>query len=107
MVGVTASALMLFGISLLFGMAHTTYMPQLIKTLPGIIGQPATIIGLVLALSGFFFKLALFPFHIWAPDVYQGSANQVTTYIATASKMAAARVMIIRFAGLCRRRDPQ
>jgi len=99
MVGVTASALMLFGISFLFGMAHTTYVPQLIKTLPGIITQPAAIIGLVLALSGFFFKLALFPFHSWAPDVYQGAANQVTTYIATASKMAAA-AMIIRFAGL-------
>ncbi len=99
MVGVTASALMLFGISLLFGMAHTTYMPQLVKILPGIITQPAAIVGLILALSGFFFKLALFPFHIWAPDVYQGSANQVTTYIATASKMAAA-AMIIRFAGL-------
>ena len=99
MIGVTASALMLFGISLLFGMAHTTYVPQLVKVLPGIIGQPATIIGVVLALSGFFFKLALFPFHIWAPDVYQGSANQVTTYIATASKMAAA-AMIIRFTGL-------
>ncbi|HYA40234.1 MAG TPA: NADH-quinone oxidoreductase subunit N, partial [Syntrophobacteraceae bacterium] len=99
MVGVTASGLMLFGISLLFGMAHTTYVPQLIRTLPGIIAQPAVIVGLVLALSGFFFKLALFPFHSWAPDVYQGAANQVTAYIATASKMAAA-AMIIRFAGL-------
>ena len=99
MIGVTSSALMLFGISLLFGMAHTTYVPQIIKTLPSLITQPAAIIGLVLALSGFFFKLALFPFHIWAPDVYQGSANQVTAYIATASKMAAA-AMIIRFTGL-------
>jgi NADH-quinone oxidoreductase subunit N len=71
----------------------------LLKTLPGIITQPAAIIGLMLALSGFFFKLALFPFHIWAPDVYQGAVNQVTTYIATASKMAAA-AMIIRFTGL-------
>ena len=99
MIGVTASALMLFGISLLFGMAHTTYVPQIIKLLPSLITQPAAVIGLVLALSGFFFKLALFPFHIWAPDVYQGSANQVTAYIATASKMAAA-AMIIRFTGL-------
>jgi NADH-quinone oxidoreductase subunit N len=99
MIGVTASALMLFGISLLFGLAHTTYVPQLIKTLPGIISQPAAVIGLMLVLSGFFFKLALVPFHIWAPDVYEGSANQVTVYIATASKMAAA-AMIIRFISL-------
>ncbi len=99
MIGVTASALMIFGISLIFGVTHTTYMTRIVAVLPDVIGQPAAIIGIVLALSGFFFKLALFPFHIWAPDVYQGAANQVTAYIATASKMAAA-AMIIRFTGL-------
>ncbi|MHC1728512.1 MAG: NADH-quinone oxidoreductase subunit N [Syntrophobacteraceae bacterium] len=106
MIGVTASALMIFGISLLFGMTHTTYVPQIIKALPGVITQPAAVIGLVLALCGFFFKLALFPFHIWAPDVYQGAANQVTAYIATASKMAAA-AMIIRFTGLSAGASPE
>jgi len=99
MIGVTASALMLFGISLLFGVTNTTFIPQMIQSLPLLMSQPAAVIGLLLALSGFFFKLALFPFHIWAPDVYQGAANQVTAYIATASKMAAA-ALIIRFAGL-------
>ncbi len=105
MIGVTASALMIFGISLLFGVTHTTFVPQLIDTLPAVISQPAAIIGLLLALSGFFFKLALFPFHIWAPDVYQGAANQVTAYIATVSKMAAA-AMIIRFSGLSAGANP-
>lgn len=99
MIGVTASALMIFGISLLFGATNTTFIPQMVRSLPLLMSQPAAIIGLVLALSGFFFKLALFPFHIWAPDVYQGAANQVTAYIATASKMAAA-ALIIRFTGL-------
>jgi NADH-quinone oxidoreductase subunit N len=98
MIGVTASALMVFGISFIFGVTHTTYVTQIMKVLPGIITQPAAIVGLVLALSGFFFKQALFPFHIWAPDVYQGAANQVTTYIGTASKMAAA-ALVIRFIG--------
>ncbi len=98
MVGVTASALMIFGISLIFGATHTTYVSQILQRLPAMLSQPVGIVGLVLALSGFFFKLAVFPFHIWAPDVYQGSANQVTAYIATASKMAAA-AMIIRFVG--------
>ena len=97
-IGVTASAFMLFGISLIFGVTHTTYVSGVIKALPALIREPAAIIGLVLALSGFFFKQALFPFHIWAPDVYQGAANQVTAYIATASKMAAA-ALIIRFVG--------
>lgn len=98
MIGVTASAFMIFGISLIYGMTHTTYVNQVIKVLPTVMGQPAAVVGLLLALSGFFFKQALFPFHMWAPDVYQGAANQVTTYIATASKMAAA-AMVIRFVG--------
>lgn len=98
MVGSTASGIMVFGISYLFGMTHTTYVAELVKVLPGMMTEPAAIVGLVLALSGFFFKQALFPFHIWAPDVYQGAVNQVTTYIATASKMAAAAI-VIRFVG--------
>lgn len=99
MIGVTASSMMLFGISLIFGATHTTYVNQIIQVLPAMYNQPVAVVGLVLALAGFFFKLAFFPFHIWAPDVYQGSANQVTAYIATASKMAAA-AMILRFTGL-------
>jgi NADH-quinone oxidoreductase subunit N len=98
MVGVTASAFMVFGISYLFGVTHTTYIANISKILPGVINEPAAIIGLVLALSGFFFKQALFPFHVWAPDVYQGAANQVTTYVGTASKMAAA-ALVIRLVG--------
>jgi len=98
MVGVTASAFMIFGISLLFGMVKSTYLVDVVKVLPGVISQPAAIVGLILALSGFFFKQALFPFHIWAPDVYEGAANQVTTFIGTTSKMAAA-ALVIRFVG--------
>jgi NADH-quinone oxidoreductase subunit N len=50
-------------------------------------------------MAGFFFKLSVFPFHFWAPDVYQGAANQVTAFIATASK-AAAVALLLRFAAL-------
>ena len=99
MVGATASAFMVFGLSFLFGVTHTTYIAEMIKVLPEVLTQPAAIVGIVLTLGGFFFKQALFPFHVWAPDVYTGAANQVTTYIATASKMAAA-AMVIRFVGL-------
>ncbi|MEJ2363193.1 MAG: proton-conducting transporter membrane subunit [Deltaproteobacteria bacterium] len=44
----------------------------MIKVLTGAIGRPAAIIGLLLTLCGFFFKLAVFPFHFWAPDAYRG-----------------------------------
>jgi len=47
-----------------------------------------------MTVCAFFFKLALFPFHVWAPSVYQGAANQVTAYIATASKVAAIALCI-------------
>jgi NADH-quinone oxidoreductase subunit N len=101
MVGASASAVMLFGLSYLFGVTHTTYVAEIIKVLPGVITTPAAIIGLLLTLCGFFFKLAVFPFHFWAPDVYQGAANQVTAYIATASKVAAVAILtrIVSLAG--------
>jgi NADH-quinone oxidoreductase subunit N len=47
-----------------------------------------------MSLSGFFFKLALFPFHFWAPDVYQGSAHQLGAYIAAVSKVAAVALLL-------------
>jgi NADH-quinone oxidoreductase subunit N len=99
MVGAASSAVMLFGLSYLYGVAHTTYVADLVRILPGVITTPAAILGLVLTLCGFFFKLAVFPFHYWAPDVYQGAANQVTAYIATASKVAAVAI-ILRMAAL-------
>jgi NADH-quinone oxidoreductase subunit N len=94
LIGITASAVMLFGLALLYGTTQATYVSDMARILPGVIDKPAVIIGLLLTLSGFFFKLAVFPFHFWAPDVYQGAANQVTAYIATASKVAAIALLI-------------
>lgn len=94
LLGASTSAVMLFGLACLFGASHTTYVVDLIQTLPGLIHTPMAFIGLLLTLCGFFFKLALFPFHVWAPTVYQGAANQVTAYIATASKVAAIAILI-------------
>lgn len=93
-VGIFASAVMVFGLALLYATVHSAYIPEITKSLPGMIGQPAVIFGLLLTLSGFFFKLAVFPFHHWAADVYQGAMNQVSAYIATASKVAAIAVLI-------------
>ena len=63
LIGASASAVMLFGLALLYGTTHAVYLVELMKILPGIIDRPAVIIGLVMAFSGFFFKLAVFPFH--------------------------------------------
>jgi NADH-quinone oxidoreductase subunit N len=91
--GIFASAVMLFGVALLYSTTQALYVADLIKVLPGILHAPAGVIGLLLTLCGFFFKLAVFPFHFWAPDVYQGAANQATAYIATASKVAAVAIL--------------
>lgn len=99
LVGVCASAVMLFGLALLYGATQAVYIRDIVQALPGAVDQPAAIFGLVLTLCGFFFKLAVFPFHFWAPDVYQGAANQVTAYIATASKVAAMAILM-RFAAV-------
>jgi NADH-quinone oxidoreductase subunit N len=93
LVGIFASAVMLFGVALLYSAAQATYVADMIKVLPGMLDSPTVVIGLLLTLCGFFFKLAVFPFHLWAPDVYQGAANQVTAYIATASKVAAVAIL--------------
>jgi len=93
LVGIFASAVMLFGMALLYSAARVTYVTEMARVLPGLMHNPAVVIGLVLTLCGFFFKLAVFPFHFWAPDVYQGAAHQVTAYIATASKVAAIAIL--------------
>jgi NADH-quinone oxidoreductase subunit N len=89
LIGIATSALMLFGMASLFGATQTTYIDELARKLPGLLNTPMAFIGLLLTLCGFFFKLALFPFHVWAPSVYQGAANQVTAFIATATKVTA------------------
>ncbi|MBW2621995.1 MAG: NADH-quinone oxidoreductase subunit N [Deltaproteobacteria bacterium] len=93
-IGAMSSALMLFGMSYIFGVCHTTYLNEIMTILPSLIHHPGAVIGLVLTLCGLFFKLAIFPFHIWAPDVYEGSANPVVAYIASASKVAGMAILI-------------
>ena len=94
LIGATTSAVTLFGLAALYGATGTTYAGELLRVLPGLLGSPLAFIGLIFALSGFFFKLALFPFHVWAPSVYQGAANPVTAYIATVSKVAAIAILL-------------
>ena len=94
LIGITASAVMLFGLALLYATTQAAHVDDMLRVIPAVIDKPAVVLGLLLTLSGFFFKLAVFPFHFWAPDVYQGAANQVTAYIATASKVAAIALLI-------------
>ena len=98
LVGAVTSAILLFGLASLYGAVGTTYVVKLINVLPGMIdgpiAEPMAFMGLLFTLCGFFFKLALFPFHVWAPTVYEGAANQVTAFIATATKVTAIAVLM-------------
>jgi len=94
LVGVCASAVMLFGMALLYGAVQAVHVQDLTRALVDAEHRPMVMVGLIFTLGGLFFKLALFPFHVWAPDVYQGAADQVAGYIATASKVAAVAVII-------------
>lgn len=92
--GVVATGIMLFGISYLFGLTGTTYLIQLLPRLQAMSNNPAALVGIAMVLAGFFFKLAVFPFHFWVPDVYQGASNETTAFIASVPKVAAVALLI-------------
>ncbi len=98
-IGAVSSCFMLFGLSYIFGATHSTYISDILAKMPALLDSPIGLLGIFLSLSGFFFKLSAFPIHFWAPDVYQGGANQLVAYIATASKVAAVAILL-RFAAL-------
>jgi proton-translocating NADH-quinone oxidoreductase chain N len=93
--GAAASGISLYGMSYIFGMTHTTYLADLVKIIPDVIlKKPLMLIGLVMLLCGFFYKLALFPMHFWAPDVYEGAANETAGFVATLPKIGAVALLI-------------
>jgi len=92
--GVVATGVMLFGMSYMFGLTGTTYFIKLLPALQQMMGNPLAIVAIAMVMGGFFFKLAVFPFHFWAPDVYQGASNETTAFIASVPKIAAVAVLI-------------
>ncbi len=99
MFGVAANGLMLFGLSYLFGLTGTTSLPLMVERLQPVISTPLALAGLALTFCGFYYKLAVFPFHFWTPDVYQGASNETAGYIATLPKIGAVAVLV-RFVSL-------
>ncbi len=97
--GAVASGVSLFGMSYVFGLAQTTHLDELLRVFPELAGSPLGLMALTMMLGGFFFKLALFPFHFWTPDIYQGAANETAGVIATLPKIGAVAVLI-RLTGL-------
>src|SRR5437868_3230302 len=86
--GSTASAFTLFGLSFIYGVAGTTSLAAIADKLNGQILSPLLFTGIVMTLVGFAFKIAAAPFHLWAPDAYQGAPVSSAGFIASGSKVA-------------------
>jgi len=101
MFGVAANGIMFFGMSYLFGLTGTTSLAQLLPKLQPLSHTPLAIAGLAMTFCGLYYKLAVFPFHFWTPDVYQGAANETTSLVASLPKVGAvaALVRLVSLAG--------
>jgi NADH-quinone oxidoreductase subunit N len=95
--GSVASGVMLFGISILYGLTGTTNLYEMNTILQGAnVGGFTFIFAGVLVLGGIGFKISIAPFHFWTPDVYEGAPIAITAYLSVASK-AAGFALLIRF----------
>jgi NADH-quinone oxidoreductase subunit N len=93
-----ASALLLFGMALLYAQAGTLAFDGLGASLAGEgIASPFVLAGVALIIAGLGFKLSVVPFHLWTPDVYQGAPAPVGAFLATASKTAVFAVLMRLF----------
>jgi NADH-quinone oxidoreductase subunit N len=101
--GALSSGLLLYGASLTYGFTGTTLFSGIMA---GVQDQPSLglLFGLVFLISGLAFKVSAAPFHMWTPDVYEGSPTPITAFFATAPKVAAmalfARLMFDAFGGI-------
>ena len=103
--GAFSSGILLYGISLLFGVTGSTRLTEIATVVNGAgLDDPLMLLGLMLLIVGFGFKVAVVPFHMWTPDVYEGAPTSVTAFMAVASKAAAfaafLRVLLEAFGGV-------
>ncbi len=97
--GAASTAVALYGLALILASQHTTYLSILSQKSWSWETSPLAVVGLTLFMVGFFYKLALFPFHFWCPDVYDGTSNETAAYTATLPKLGAV-VILIRLAAM-------
>ena len=103
LIGGLSAAFTLFGLSLLYGLSGSTNLGQIAAALTGPKLNPLFVGALVMTVMGLGFKVAAVPFHLWAPDAYQGAPTPTAAFIASGSKVAGffvlARVMLHGFKG--------
>jgi len=92
--GAVASAFLLFGLSYIYGLTGASHLRDIGAALAGKEADPLLGVGLLCVLVGLGFKVAMVPFHLWAPDAYEGAPTPVTAFIATGSKVASFFVLV-------------
>ena len=100
--GAFSSAILLYGISLIYGTAGTTDLAAIAEAIrSGKAGGTLFVVGIIMLVAGFGFKIAGFPFHMWAPDAYEGAPTPITAFMSAGPKAAGfaafLRVMIFAF----------
>jgi len=100
--GALSSGILLYGLSFAFGFGGTTNLKEIAQhAVSGQAGRPFLMLAIILITGGFAFKVALFPFHLWAPDAYEGTPTPVTALLSVGSKAAAfavfLRIFIVAF----------
>ena len=117
LLGAFSSGVLLYGMSLLYGIAGSTNVGEIAQAINAILGnlqgtaenanatlRPMLLLAMVALAAGLFFKIAAVPFHMWAPDVYEGAPTSVTAFLSTGSKAASfalyARIFIEALGGM-------
>ena len=95
--GAMSSAIFLYGLSLIYGITQTTVIKEIAEVLGTGSIAPLEILGMIFLIAGFAFKIAIVPFHMWAPDIYEGAPTSITVFLAVASKTAGLAVLLRLF----------
>jgi len=99
LLGAVASAVLLYGMALIFGFTGKTQLAEIAQviqmtSMQTLMSSPALILGMVLLIAGFGFKIAAVPFHMWVPDVYEGAPTPITAYLSVGSKAAGFAIIL-------------
>lgn len=94
-----SSAVMLYGMSLIYGLTGTIVIGEIARIVAAQPVSPALVLAIVLLVAGLGFKISAVPFHMWAPDVYHGAPTPITSFLAMGSKAASFAILMRVFIG--------
>ena len=95
LLGAFSLGILLYGMSLMYGLSGTTNLRVMATAFAGMEKDPRLVLAVILVVAGVGFKIAAVPFHMWAPDVYEGAPTPITAFLSVGSK-AASFAMLIR-----------